>query len=322
MSASLEALLCQASHVLVVTHVDPDPDAIGSLLAVGALLEQLGVEHTLLSSGGVPYDADFLPGLDAIVTTAPPSFQVAVLVDCPEPSRIGPASDRLRGVTTVNIDHHPTNTRFGEVVLVDSAALSTTQIVYRLTAELGLDVTPRLATYLLTGLVGDTQCFRVPATDRRALEDAAALMVAGADLAEVNRGVFGSRPRQYLALWGAALAGLALDGDLAWVPISLSARSAAGVPEDEDAGLVNFLLSARGVRAAAVFSERSDGTVAVSLRSLPGVDVAQVAAAFGGGGHHQAAGCTVPGDLESVSARVLPVLRQAMDGPALRCGAH
>lgn len=314
-------VLQRADHVLAAAHVSPDPDAIGSLLALGILLRRMDVSHTLLTEDGVPYEAEALPGLDALVTEPPASFDVAVLLDCPKPSRIGKAAERLQGVTVVNIDHHPTNSFFGDINLVDTTSLSTAQIIHRLAGVLGLSLTPDLATCLLAGVVGDTQGFRIPATDRQVLRTAEALMGAGADLWEVNRSVFGSRPRGHLVLWGEALTGVVIEGGLVWVTIPLAASRAAGTPEGEDGGLVNFLLATQGTRAAAVFSERSDGSVDASLRSLPGVNVAEVAAAFGGGGHRQAAGCTVPGTLAEVSNRILARLRQAVDGSALGSAA-
>lgn len=318
MWSRLRQILTGADHVLVATHVSPDPDAIGSLLALGYLLRGLETPRTLLSEDGIPYDAEFLPGVDEVVAEPPASFDVAVLLDCPGLERIGKAAQRLPGATIVNIDHHPTNAYFGDLNLVDTAMPSTCQIVYRLAGALGLDITPELATCLLAGLVGDTQGFRIPATDQRALLTAAALMEAGADLWQVNRAVFSNRPLGHLVLWGQALSGVVIEDGLVWASIPLAATRAAGLPEGEDAGLVNFLLATQGTRAAAVLNERSDGTVDVSLRSLPGVDVAAVAAAFEGGGHRQAAGCTVPGTLTDVADRILARLRQAVDEASLR----
>ncbi len=317
MRGSLEQLLRRTRRILVATHVSPDPDGIGSLLAFGMILDRLGAGHTLLSQDGVPYDADFLPGVDRIVTESPSAFDLAIVLDCSDPQRIGSAADRLAGSVVVNIDHHPTNLMFGDRNLVDMTALSTCQIVYRLTAELGLSLDEDMAMCLLTGLVGDTQCFRVPSTDRRALNDAAALMDAGADLGAAARGVYGSRPPGHISLWGSVLSGASHDGGVVSAEITLAARRAAGVPDDDDAGIVNFLQSTRGTLAAAIFSERADGDVGVSLRSVPGVDVAAVATEFGGGGHRQAAGCTVPGPMADARARVLARLRQATDGASI-----
>lgn len=310
-----------AGHVLAATHVSPDPDGIGSLLALGMLLERMQVSHTLVSQDGVPYDADFLPGADTIVTDAPHDFDVAILLDCSEPRRIGAAAERLDEATVVNIDHHATNTRFGDVIRVDAGALSTSQIVHRLAGELGYSLDRRMATCLLAGLVGDTQGFRIAATDARVLDDAAALVAAGGDLGEVSRGVFGARPLGHVALWGRVLAGASQSAGVLSAQIRLADRRAAGVAEDDDAGIVNFLQSVRGTRAAVIFSEQGDSKVSVSLRSVPGVDVAAVAADFGGGGHRQAAGCTLVGDLIDVSSRVLARVRQAVDDSTLGRGS-
>lgn len=322
MSDSLERVLREADHVLVATHVSPDPDGIGSLLAAGRLLDRLQVPHTLVSQDGLPYDADFLPGVETVITEAPERFDVAVVLDCSEPRRIGAAADRLADSVVVNIDHHITNTGFGNLNRVDLGALSTCQIVYRLAGELGLSLDGTTATCLLAGLVADTQGFRIPATDRRALEDAAALVAAGADLATVSRGVFGSRPAGHIALWGRVLSRAALSEGVVSAQISLADRWAAGIPEEDDAGIVNFLHSTRGTLAAAVFSEQSNGKVSVSLRSVPGVDVAAVAVAYGGGGHRQAAGCSVSGTLADVSKLVLADVKRALNGSALGRGSH
>ncbi len=317
MASSLEQLLRRARHILVATHVSPDPDGIGSLLAVGAILDRIGAEHTLLSRDGVPYDADFLPGIERIVTEAPALFDLAIVLDCSDPRRIGSAADRLSEAFVINIDHHPTNLLFGDMNVVDVSALSTCQIVYRLAATLGLSLTKDVASCLLAGLVGDTQCFRIASTDQRALDDAAALMDSGADLGAAARGVYGSRPVGHVSLWGAVLSGAVWEGDIVSASVTLAARRAAGVPDDDDAGIVNFLQSIRGTRAAVIFSERSDGATGVSLRSVPGVDVAAVAAEFGGGGHRQAAGCTVTGSMADVRTRVLARLRQETDGTSI-----
>jgi len=315
------AAVRRAKRVLVATHVSPDVDAIGSLLGFGCLLERMGVSRLLLSQDGVPYEARFLPGVGAIVKELDGEFDLAVILDCPKATRIGEAAGVIDGLSILNIDHHETNAFFGRYNIVDATMASTSQLVFRFAAALGISVSGGLATCLLAGLIGDTQGFRTPGTDERVLHDAAALMAAGADLWQANHGVFGSIPRNHLLLWGRVLSGAVSEDGLVWGTIPLSVWRESGASEDDDTGIVNFLLGTDGTQAAALFSEDGKGKVRVSLRSIPGVDVASVAAAFGGGGHRQAAGCTVAGSLEEVTRKVLERLKGAVDESTVRGAA-
>ena len=313
--------LCRAECVLVATHVSPDVDAIGSLLAFGLVLDALGLKAVLLSEGGIPYEAAFLPGTERVADRAEGQFDLAVILDCPRAQRIGDAARALGGLPVMNIDHHETNALFGQYNIVEPRMASTTQLVYRFAAVAGVPVSGEMATCLLAGLVGDTQGFRTPGTDLRVLRDAVALMAAGADLWAVNQGVFNATPRNHVGLWGRVLSGAVVENGLVWATIPMSTWREAEVPETEDTGLVNFLLATQGTLAAALFSEDRGGKVRVSFRSVPGVDVASVARAFGGGGHRQAAGCRVSGSLEEVTQRVLEQLRQVVHGSSQRSAA-
>jgi len=308
----------EARRVLVAAHLGPDVDAVGSVLAVGHMLAALGIERQLLLRDGLPYEGADLPGAGEIVRGPTGGFDLAVILDCPTLERIGEAAASLGDTAILNIDHHVTNTRFGCLNLVDDTISSTCQLVLRLVAGLGQPLSETLATCILTGLVGDTQGFRTSNTDWRALSDARTLLAAGADLWLANRRVFNNRPRGHLALWGGVLAAASLEDGLVWATIPRPLRLQAGVADDDAAGIVNFLIGTQGTKAAALFSEQSGGTVDVNLRSVPGVDVAAVAAEFGGGGHRQAAGFTVAGTLDGVRDEVLARLRQVVGGETVR----
>lgn len=320
MIAIAEALR-RARRVLVASHVSPDIDGAGSLLALGLILDRLQVEHVLHLQDGVPQEARQLARAGEVTKRVTGEFDLAVVLDCPVLARIGDAAERLGDTPVVNIDHHTSNTYFGEHNLVDAGMASTAQLVLRLAWTLGLSLTTDLATCILAAVVGDTQGLRTPSTDERVLSDVGTLVDAGADLWQANQWVFNSRPRGHISLWGQALSGAVAEDGLVWCVLTQAMRRKARVPEEDTAGLVNFLIGTRGTAAAAVFSERSDGTVDVNLRSLPGVDVAEVAIACGGGGHRLAAGCTVPGSLAEVRDRVLELLRQAVDGASVRRAA-
>jgi len=314
-------ILRQSKQVLAVCHVGPDVDAIGSLLALGLLLDSMGVGSVLVSEDGVPHEARFLPGSDSIVRCADADPDLIVVLDCSTLSRTGSVVSSLPRRPILNVDHHITNDHFGDWDVVDPTMAATTQLVLRLAVCLGLSVSRDLATCILAGLVGDTQGFRTLSADEVALKDTLMLLAAGANLYSVVNGVFGSRPREHLCLWGRVLSDARVEGRVVWACIPLQVRELCGLSDDDDAGLVEFLLGTEGTMAAAVFSEKKDGTVDVSLRSISGVDVAQVAHEFGGGGHTQAAGCTLRGKLGQVCHEVLFRLRQETGPETIRSAA-
>jgi phosphoesterase RecJ-like protein len=304
--------LRRTRRALVTTHKHPDVDGISSALALGWGLKRFGAEVQVVSPGGVPHEAAFLPGVESLVPSPSGRFDTAIFVDCPSMERAGLEPGAVAGAIRLNIDHHETNALYGDVNYVRPSMAASAQLVLRLLMALGLAVNPQVATWLLAGLYGDTQGLRTASTDLRALRDATALVEAGADAAVVARGIFGSLLHGQLRLWGRVLAGVEECDGITWATIDRAAWAEAGVPEGEDGGLANFLLGTQGTAVAALFQESSDGRVRVSLRSNPGVDVAAVAARFGGGGHRQAAGCTLEMSLEEARGAVIASLKRAL----------
>ncbi len=303
---SLETLLRKARRPLLVAHIAPDGDTIGSMLALGWSMQEIGDQPTLACADPVPEGLRFLPGAGTIVTQPRGDEDLLVALDCSDLQRLGSlyagaASARL---PVVNIDHHVTNTGFGEAQLVEPVA-STAQIVYGLLRRLGWPIKPWTATCLLTGLITDTRSFRTANSDAEALRVALALMEAGAPLAQVNEQLERGLTAGAISLWGAVLSGARLEGGVIWAEVSRATLTACGASWSDASGLVSFLAAARDARVAVLLTEKEDGQIEVGLRSVPGVDVSAVALALGGGGHCQAAGCTVPGPLEAARRAVL-----------------
>ncbi len=304
--------LIQSAHrPLLICHVAPDGDAIGSLTGLGRALRQMGREPILACSDSIPSRFNFVPGVDAIVQEVSDSFDLVISLDCSDLMRLGhfPEMPGFSNYPLINIDHHQTNLDFGDVNLVDHQAASTTEIVLRLLEYMAVSIDARLATCLLTGLVTDTRGFRTNNVTPQVMDAALRLIKAGALLPYIAQHTLDRRPTVALRLWGAALAQLHVANGVIWTSIPLAMRRAVGYVGNGDTGLVSFLVSADDADVAVVFNEREDGRIEVGLRAVPGFDVAQVALQFGGGGHVLASGCTIPGPLEAAQERLLTALR-------------
>jgi phosphoesterase RecJ-like protein len=309
-------LLRQAERPLLITHVAPDGDAVGSLLGLGWMLQALDKRPLLACQDPVPPRYRYLPGWEQVVQQVPHErFDLWVVLDSSDTERLGTVAqaDWLADIPLLNIDHHVTNLRFGTLNLVDEAAASTTQILYDLAGCLPAPLDEPTAVCLLTGLVTDTRGFRTANVTPEALEVAVALMRAGASLAAITRNGLDRRSLPHLRLWGAGLTRVQASDGLVWTAISLAEQQQIGYDARGDFGLANLLIGVEGALMAAVFTEREGGQVEVALRAAPGFDVSGLALALGGGGHPLAAGCTLPGSLKAVKRRVLTAMRQSLD---------
>jgi phosphoesterase RecJ-like protein len=241
-------------------------------------------------------------------------FDLVISLDCSDLERLGRFTHMpgFENIALLNIDHHLTNLNFGDVNLVDVRASSTAEIVLSLVEYMAVPLDVELATCLLTGIVTDTRGFRTSNVTVQVMEAALRLMKAGASLPYITQHSLDHRSTTAILLWREALSELQIKDRLAWTHVSQAMRRKTGYIGNGDAGLVSFLVSADDADVAAVFVEREDGRIEIGFRAIPGYNVAQVALQFGGGGHALAAGCSIPGPLEEVQARVLAALRDAM----------
>ena len=321
MREAIERFIRDARRVIVITHASPDGDAIGSLLGLGWALRWLGKEYTLACADPVPKEFTYLPGSETIVTGPEPvlspaevsKYDLVISLDCGDLERLGTAyHESLAGLPIINIDHHVTNMHFGTVNWVDVGAASTAEMLVDLVESLGIPLAPDMATCLLNGIVTDTLGFRTPNTTPRTMRAALKLMEAGAQLTKITDHVLNRRPFSAICLWGQSLNSVQLDGRIVWSQITQAMRRQCGFSENSAAGLVNLLNTTDEADVAIVFVERDDGRIKVDMRSVPGVDVSTVAVELGGGGHPQAAGCTLDGNLDETREKVLTAVRQAM----------
>lgn len=313
-------LLRAAQSLLLAVHVRPDGDAVGSALGLGLALERAGKRVRFLVDGGIPRYLAWLPGAGRFEPPAPleESPDAAVLLDCGDLERVGqvrPLLEQAREV--VNIDHHPSNTRYGSTRWIEPGAAAVGEQVLDLLDELGLEPDEAVATALFASIASDTGGFRYSNTTASTLERAARLVRAGARPDEIARRLWEERTPGSLRLLGRVLEGLEVlaGGRFSRVRVPARLLEEAGAAEEDVEGLVNYPRSLQGVEAAALFQEvRLEGrpAVRVSLRSNRWLDVSAVAVRFGGGGHGRAAGCTVEGSLDEVVAEVSRAVEEAL----------
>ncbi|MEJ5365835.1 MAG: bifunctional oligoribonuclease/PAP phosphatase NrnA [Desulfosoma sp.] len=320
--AALKQVIDSGRRFAVATHVRPDGDAVGSVLALTTMLRLLGKTADPYCEDPPPPGHDFLAGIEDIRHTWPASatYDTAVLVDCGEFNRVGPTlSEPLSRIPVlVNIDHHVNLDPFGTVSWVDPTASSTCELLYDLAVYLEVPWTADLAAQLYTGILTDTGSFRFSNTTRKVLAIATDLVGHGAQPAFIASRIYDSGSPQRLRLLARVLSTVAFDaGDrLATAELSQAMFRETGTCRSDAESFINHLRSIRTVLMAALFREEGDGTVHVSLRSKEPVDVAAFARRYGGGGHRQAAAFRTQGSLADVRAAVTRAAREYIDGHA------
>jgi phosphoesterase RecJ-like protein len=317
-SELLETLTKPSGTVLCLGHVHPDGDVLGTLFGLGLALGAAGARVTFAGPHPVPESLSFLPGADRwqVWKVAPETFDVIVMTDCPNPDRSEGLIQAARGPQSrvLNIDHHPDNRRYGTINWIDPSAAATGEMIFDLVRALGLRLTPAVALNLFTAIHTDTGSFRYSNTTPRTFRIAAELAAAGADPSLVSDRLYQQRAPDSLVQLGEVLRRVRIsdDGQVAWLTVPRGVVSRE-LLEAED--LVGYPRSVRGVKVAVLFTEEEPGKVKASLRGKGEVPVNAIAHRFGGGGHANAAGCTIPGTLEEAAAAVLQAVRESLGAP-------
>ncbi len=312
-----------AKSVAIVSHRDPDPDTIGSAIALALALESLGKHVSLHCADPVPDGAKFLRYADRF-QQQPPGTDVDLVVTVDFGSIERAKFALPDGAQTLNIDHHASNDHFADVNLVDVSSAAACEVVSRVIDALGVAWTPDMATAALVGIMTDTGSFQFPSTDARVLERAARLRAAGADLQAITYNIFRNKRFEALRLWGLAFARMRreLGGTLVWTQIGPADFREAEARDEDITGLVEQVARSHGMRVALLFNEQ-DGVVKISCRTsawAPAVDAAALMSRWGGGGHIRAAGALVKGTLAEVRDPILAAAREALvaEAPAVR----
>jgi phosphoesterase RecJ-like protein len=304
-AARLWPPLARAQRIICPFHINSDPDAVGSALGAYHLLTGIGKDVTVYASDGdFPRITRFLPGADTIVRYAGEALPAADLIlalDSSDEGRLGALyannAARFTAGPTMMIDHHVTNSLFGTdgANFVDASAAATAEMLTLLARAWNIPIAPAAATCLLAGLYGDTLGLQTTSVTPRTYQVAGDLLAAGADLTAIVNHFYRSRPFTTIKLWGAILAAATWQGDVVWSQVTPTMLTEAGAEESDTGGVINFLTGAAGARAI-VLLYRGDNEWRAGLRTLvDDVDVAAIAARFGGGGHRKAAGCRIEG---------------------------
>jgi phosphoesterase RecJ-like protein len=309
LEAKIRRIIRTSQRVLVATHVRPDGDAIGSLLGLGLALRQAGKSVQMLSSDGVPASYRHLPGSQDVIQRPDGDFDLTIVLDCSDQDRAG---RNFNGYNPpdLNVDHHVTNLLFAKLNLVDTSAVATAEILADNLVGWDLPMTSDVAAALLTGIITDTLGFRTSNMTPKALRLAANLMDAGAALPDLYQRSLVERSFEAMRFWAAGLTKLEREGPIVWTTLSMADRQGTGYPGRDDADLINELSAITDAAVSIVFVEQPSGTVKVSWRAQPGIDVSAVALKFGGGGHPSASGAEVEGNLDEVRQRILLETRQ------------
>jgi len=311
--------LLKHDDFLVVSHVQPDGDAVSSTVAVGWLLSCLGKKFTLLNEGPVPQRMQFLTLADTILNMEinPPTrkFQNVICVDCADFGRVGLTNQYFaEDALILNVDHHPTNDGYGHVNLIKTDAAATAEILYDLIRLFPVEWTQESATAIYTGILTDTGGFRYSNTSPKVMGIASELLSYGVNGPLLAENLLEEMTPSQMKVLIKALSTLEMsaDGLISWVHVTPEHMVECGAANEDLEGIVNYPRNIRGVEVGILFKVINENAVKVSLRSSGTVDVAAFAQTFGGGGHVRAAGCRIEGTLDTIIPQVIERVRQLL----------
>jgi len=314
---AIAAQIDRARRILILTHINPDGDAIGSLLGAWHALQAIGKQVVPLASSPLPGYTKWLPGAEHIQVYEPgmpfPEVDLVMMVDTATLTRVGRIYDdhaqAILNLPIVIVDHHITNDAAATVNLITPDAAATCELLYDLFRAIGIAITPAIATCLLLGLTTDTQSFQTSATTADSLRVAADLLELGADQNRIVHEVYYALPASSAELIAQAMIEMRREGPIAWTRITQAMMRETGAEDEAVDEVVRMMQRIAGVQVLVMFKERQGGTTKISLRSIEPINVANLAMRWGGGGHAQAAGATLQMSPEQAEHEVLPQLR-------------
>ena len=317
--AAIGRALRDHQRFAILSHVRPDGDALGSQIALTLSLQAMGKNVKTWNEDGMLEKYRFVPHADILVRppAQPEDFDVAIALDTATQNRLGKAGEAVRSATLwINIDHHPSNPKYGDLVYIDEHSPATGQILFELMKSEQLPMDRAIAENLFVAISTDTGSFQYPNTSARTFEIAAELVRAGVDVGNLSQQTYDNYPRRRIELLRVLLDNMRFDANGKIASFSLSRKLAAEVgaePEDNE-GLIDHLRAIQGVIVAVFFEELPEGKVRVSMRSKSeAADVCAICQKFGGGGHKLAAGARVRGSLTEVQERVLKEICHVID---------
>src|SRR2546425_2782330 len=300
----------------ISSHSRPDGDSIGSQLAMAYALRAIGKEAEVVNADPAPPPLMQFPGVAdiRIATQVDGTFDAAIIMECGDLTRTGVAG--LDRFFVINIDHHPGNTGYGQLNWFDATAAACGEMVFDLVRALGAPLTLEVATHIYLAILTDTGSFHYSSISPRTFDICRQTLEAGVDPVLVARNVYDSNNMGRLKLFGAVLSAMQIDatGRLAIVYLDHEMARAAGGTYEDTEGLINLPLTVKEIQAIVFFKQDEGEQYRVSMRSKSDIDVGAVAKEFGGGGHKNAAGCTVTGAIDALQKLFVEKIEHAIDG--------
>jgi phosphoesterase RecJ-like protein len=310
--AEIANALREHESFLVLSHVRPDGDALGSEIAMGLALQKMGKKVKVWNEEGLLEKFSFLPGGDLVSfpPNEPEDFDVVLALDTATRQRLGDNCLAAVGKAKlwINIDHHPSNPRYGDLVHIDPIAPATGEILFELLRSQKLPLDEAIAENLFAAISTDTGSFQYPNTTARTFEIAADILRCGIKVGELSQKLYESYPRRRIELLRVLLDRMRFDagGKVASFSLPLAMANELGVIPEDNEGLIDHLRAIQGVIIAIFFEELEGGKVRVSMRSKDErADVCAICVSFKGGGHKLAAGIRMPGPLDQASEKVI-----------------
>ena len=309
-----EAIRSRQRFVLS-SHSRPDGDSIGSQLAMIYALRALGKEAVAVNADPAPAPLMAFPGVPEIriASAVDGDFDAAIIMECGDLARTGVSG--LDRFFTINIDHHPGNTGYGQINWFDASAAACGELVFDLVKALGVPLSVGIATHIYLAILTDTGSFHYSSISPRTFDICRECLEAGVDPVLVARNVYDSNNMGRLKLFGAVLSAMQIDptGRIAIVYLDHEMARAAGGTYEDTEGLINLPLTVKEIQAVVFFKQNEGDEYRVSMRSKGLIDVGAIAKEFGGGGHKNAAGCTVTGAIDSLQRLLIEKVEDAIE---------
>lgn len=312
---AIEKIL-ESRNIFIVSHVQPDGDNIGSILALGLALKKIDKNIHIIKSDTVPSDYLFLPNVDLIEDySGDIEIDLLISLDASDENRLGENKVLLEhSKSIINIDHHISNTNFGHINIIDSTAAATGELVYKLIKQMNIPIDKDIGTCIYTAISSDTGSFMYDNTTSITHEIASELLKLEIDKSNININLYQNRSIERTMLFIKALETLKVyfDNQVAVVKITRKMLEDSGAKIEDTEGIVSFIREMRNIEIAILLKEFSEDEIKVSIRSKRFADVAAICDKFGGGGHIRAAGCTINASIATAEELILNVVKKVI----------
>jgi phosphoesterase RecJ-like protein len=313
MLKKIKKIITDGKRFLITTHIDPDGDAIGSVLSLYWAFESLKKDSSIYLKDAIPYRYEFLPKPPQIYyELSKDAYDAIFVLDCGNLFRVGDGYEKLKDMgTIINIDHHNTNETFGMVNLIDENASSTAEILYKLFKRLSIPITFNMAINIYTAILTDTGSFRYENTNPDVFAICEEMTRSGVIPSYVSRMVYENHPKERFLLLGLVLTTLKTYNQdrIAMAYVTEEMFKKTKTTREHTDGFVEYIREIKGVDVAILLREVNGQRYKISMRSKGTIDVANICNIFGGGGHKNAAGCNIDGNMEEVKKKLKEAFR-------------